>query len=266
MELNRIYNEDSRKTMKRMPSNFVDLTVTSPPYDDLRNYHGCDWNFDIFTEIAAELYRVTKDAGVVVWIVGDSTVDGSETLNSFRQVLHFKEIGFSIYDTMIYQKIGITAPQKPEIRYLHSFEYMFVLCKGNRPKTINLIHQQNFRKTPKAQYKSKMQRNGNLLKGKFIEREKSPLSNVWLIDSSNGARESSGLHPAAFPEILPQRHIYSWTNEGDLVYDPFGGSGTTAKMAHVLKRNWILSEISAEYVANAEKRLEPHLTQLDLAI
>lgn len=266
MELNKIYCEDCRDTMKRMPNDFVDLVVTSPPYDDLRDYHGCDWNMKVFQEVATELYRVVKPGGVVVWIVGDATINGSETLTSFKHALHFKEVGFSVYDTMIYQKIGNPSPQKPEIRYLHCFEYMFVFCKGNRPKTINLVHQKNLQRIPKTQTKGKMQKNGKMLKGNFVNRDKSPLQNVWLIDSSNGTRESSGLHPAAFPEILPKRHIYSWTNKGDLVYDPFGGSGTTAKQAHILKRNWIMSEISKKYCENSDKRIEPYLTQLDLAI
>ena len=261
MELNKIYNEDCLQTMARMPDGFVDLVVTSPPYDNLRAYKG--YSFD-FEATAQELYRVVKPGGVVVWIVGDETKNGSETGTSFRQALYFMEVGFCLYDTMIYQKIGAPSPQKPEIRYLPCFEYMFVLCKGNRPKTINLIQKPNAERPGKTEIVTQRQRSGDLKKCIKQNRESSPLSNVWLIDSINGARESSDIHPAAFPEILPKRHIYTWSNEGDLVYDPFMGSGTTAKMAHLQNRNWIGSETSSEYVKAAEKCIKPYLDQLAL--
>lgn len=231
--------------MARMPSGFVDLVVTSPPYDDLRDYNG--YSFD-FQATAKELFRVVKKGGVVVWVVGDATVNGSETLTSFKQALFFKEIGFSIYDTMIYQKTGCTSPQKPEIRYIHSFEYMFVLCNGIRPTRINLIQKENIVSSGIKYSSSKRQRDGSVLKYNFERREKSPLSNIWLLDSVNNTKESRW-HDAPYPEQIPERHIHSWSNEGDLVYDPFSGSGTTAKMAHLQKRNWVGSEISAERVA-----------------
>ena len=87
--------------MARMPDGFIDLTVTSPPYDNLRAYSG--YSFD-FEAVAKELYRVTKQGGVVIWVVGDATIKGSETGTSFRQALFFKEIGFNLHDTMIYAK------------------------------------------------------------------------------------------------------------------------------------------------------------------
>lgn len=258
MELNKIYNENCLDTMARMPDGYVDLTVTSPPYDGLRKYNG--YTFD-FEATARELYRVTKDGGVLVWVVGDETINGSETGTSFRQALYFKEIGFGLYDTMIYQKIGCPTPQKPEIRYKHSFEYMFVFCKGVRPNSINLILQTNKEISQQFKSASKMQRNGTKMKFTYEVAKESPMQNVWLIDASTGARESTDMHPAAFPEVIPKRHIYTWTNEGDIVYDPFVGSGTTAKMAHLQNRKWIGSEISAEYVAFAEKRLKPYILQ-----
>lgn len=141
---------------------------------------------------------------------------------------------------------------------------MFVFCKGVRPKTITLIQHTNKERAKNRRTVSKMQRNGVKFKYTYEVAQSSPLPNVWLVDASNGARESTDIHPAAFPEIIPERHIYSWSNEGDLVYDPFMGSGTTAKMAHLQKRKWIGSEISAEYVALAEKRICPHLNQLYL--
>ena len=101
MKLNTIFNEDCLNTMRAMPDGVIDLVITSPPYDDLRNYKG--YSFD-FESIAKELFRVVKEGGVVVWVVGDATVDGSETGTSFRQALFFKEVGFNLHDTMIYMK------------------------------------------------------------------------------------------------------------------------------------------------------------------
>ena len=138
LELNKTYCMDNREGMKLLPDNYIDLTVTSPPYDDLRNYKGCQWNFEIFKEVANELYRVTKEGGVVVWVVGDKTKNGSETGTSFRQALYFKEIGFNLWDTMIYQKIGGLKPNPKIPRYAPDFEYMFVFTKGT-PRSFNEI-------------------------------------------------------------------------------------------------------------------------------
>ena len=243
--------------MARMPDGFVDLVVTSPPYDGLRKYNG--YSFD-FEAVAKELFRVVKPGGVVVWVVGDETKNGSESGTSFRQALYFQSIGLGLYDTMIYQKIGTASPQKPEIRYKHSFEYMLVFCKGNRPKHITLLKQPNKERRRQIETTSKVQKNGSVLLNTYQISEESILPNVWLLDATNGARESSGIHPAAFPEILPERHILSWSAKGDLVYDPFGGSGTTAKAAHKLERTWILSEISKQYCYAAERRISPYLS------
>ena len=135
IELNKIYNEDCLITMAKMPDNYIDLTVTSPPYDNLRNYNG--YSFD-FQSIAKELYRVTKSGGVVVWIVADATINGSETGTSFKQALYFKEIGFNLHDTMIWNKANFTAVGSLKTRYASVFEYMFILTKG-KIKTFNPI-------------------------------------------------------------------------------------------------------------------------------
>ena len=113
----------------------VDLTVTSPPYDDLRNYNNTlVWNFDVFKQVADRLYKITKNGGVVVWVVNDKTKNGSETGTSFKQALYFKEIGFNLHDTMIYAKNN-PIPQNHN-RYEQAFEYMFILSKG-KPNTFN---------------------------------------------------------------------------------------------------------------------------------
>jgi len=261
MEINKIYNESNIDTMARMSDNFIDLTVTSPPYDGLRTYNGYSFPFE---EIAKELYRVTKVGGVVVWVVGDSVIDGSESGTSFKQVLYFKEIGFNLHDTMIYQKDVIPFPE--QTRYNQCFEYMFVLGKG-KPKTFNAIKEKTQGYKPS---KSSTTRNadGETVNLKYEQgKDERSLFNIWKFGCGFNKTTNDLIafeHPAMFPEELVKRHIYSWSNEGDLVYDPFIGSGTTAKMAHLQKRNWIGSEISKEYVEIANKRLSPYLNQLTI--
>lgn len=242
-----IYNENCLDTMSRMPDNFIDLTITSPPYDNLRNYKGY---FFPFEDIAKELYRVTKEGGVVVWIVGDATINGSETGTSFKQALYFKEIGFNLYDTMIWVK---PSPQAPtESRYYDVFEYMFILSKG-KPKTLNLLTDKkniSFGSVSKKETRS-CREDRKILNETRTVKEYSRRFNVWNISRGNNNTE----HPAVFPEELVNDHILSWSNENDLVYDPFMGSGTTAKMCITNKRNWIGSEISSEYCKIIQKRI-----------
>ena len=260
IDINKNYNESNLETMARMPDNFIDLTVTSPPYDNLREYKGYSFPFE---EIAKELYRVTKKGGVVVWVVGDATMNGSESGISFKQALYFMSIGFNLHDTMIYAKenpIPLT-----HNRYEQAFEYMFIFSKG-KPKTFNPIMEKtlspnikrNRNNSSKADEASVRNRNE-----KTISKTEKQASNIWFYVV--GEQTDKFNHPAAFPEKLAADHIWSWSNERDLVYDPFMGSGTTAKMAHIYKRNWIGSEISSEYVELANKRIKPYLLQTALS-
>lgn len=249
--LNKIFNEDCLETMRRMPENFIDLTVTSPPYDNLRTYNG--YSFD-FEGIAKELYRVTKPGGVVVWVVGDATIKGSETLTSFKQALYFKEIGFNVHDTMIYERVCPTWNVTSK-RYRHNHEYIFIISKGS-PKTFNPI-----KDIPVKNLKTrKIKRNRNGIVGYDIWTPKNAYTvrgNIWKygVGSGSSTDKIAFQHPAIFPEQLAHDHIYSWSNEGAIVYDPFGGSGTTAKMAEKLNRNWIVSEISSQYCEIIQKRV-----------
>ena len=245
MEIGTIYNEKCWVTTRRMPDGFIDLTVTSPPYDDLRAYNGYEFRFE---PIAKELFRVTKDGGVVVWVVGDATKDGNETGSSFEQALYFKSVGFNLHDTMIYRKNSSSFPSRPNSnRYTQIFEYMFVFSKG-KPKTANLIIDKPNKWAGFTSFDGKIPPVPEL----------SARENIWTYTTS--FNDATG-HPAVFPEQLATDHILTWSNEGDLVYDPFMGSGTTAKAAHLSKRQWIGSEISAEYVDIANERLAPYLTQ-----
>jgi len=254
MEINKIYNENCLDTMARMPDGFVDLTVTSPPYDNIRNYNGYSFSFE---EIAKELFRVTKDGGVVVWIVGDATVKGSESGTSFRQALYFKEIGFNLHDTMIWNKNGFSAVGALKVRYAPVFEYMFIISKG-QPKSFNPIKDRKTKHGGKRVGGTIRQKDGTTkpMSKVMTINEYGQRYNIW---EHSPQRQSGKCHPAPFPEQLANDHILSWSNEGDLIYDPFIGSGTTAKMASINKRNWIGSEISKEYCEIAEKRINENL-------
>ena len=250
MEINKIYNENCLDTLARMPDGFIDLTVTSPPYDNLRTYNGYSFDFESITK---ELFRVTKNGGVVVWVVGDATVKGSETGTSFRQALYFKETGFNLHDTMIYRKGGQGATGS-NLAYWQDFEYMFVLSKG-KIKTFNPICDRKNKIAPRIKEESQGHRfvNGETKPKRLIRRkEYGRRFNVWKYHES-GTRMK---HPAVFPEQLANDHILSWSNEGELVYDPFMGSGTTAKMSIINNRNWIGSEISKEYCEIIRARIE----------
>lgn|ERR1035437_4379779 len=258
METNKIYNEDCLETMSRMPDNFVDMTLTSPPYDNLRDYKG--YTFD-FESIAKELFRITATGGVVVWVVGDATINGSESGTSFKQALFFKEIGFNLHDTMIWDKNTCNFPDSN--RYYQFFEYMFVFSKG-KPKTINLIEdKQNLYSNQKvARIGGDRNKDGKLVPNSAYKNNKEKVvkefgirGNVWRISNASSEGEHTD-HPAVFSMKLAIDHIKSWSNEGDLIYDPFMGSGTTGKMALMLKRNYIGSEISPEYCKLAEQRIK----------
>ncbi len=249
---NKVIHGDCLEVMKDIPDKSIDMILTSPPYDNLRDYNG--YTFD-FERIAKELFRVTKQGGVVVWVVGDATVKGSETGTSFKQALYFKEIGFNLHDTMIYRKSNRPPLNHP--RYEQEFEYMFIFSKG-KPKVVNLL-------TTKCLNAGKINsgtaRNGgsDTLQKKHGAgkpcKETKPLGNIWSY-AVGVEKDNKGMHPAIFPEKLAEDHILSWSNEGDTVLDPMAGSGTTLKMAKKNNRNYIGIEISPEYIDIINKRLQ----------
>lgn len=264
--LYKIHNEDCRETLAKLPPECVDLVVTSPPYDELRMYKGHEWNFEIFKEIAEGLSRVLKQGGVIVWVVNDQTINGSESLTSCKQKICFREnCGLNIHDTMIYEKNGAAYPaSETSNRYSQVFEYMFVFSKGN-PKTVNLLRDKPNRWAGSGTFgqNSERKQDGTLKKrGSFIVPEYSFRENIWRINNGFGYSSKDKIayeHPAIFPEALAEDHIRSWSNEGDIVYDPFSGSGTTCKVADRLGRAWFGSEIAEEYQSVALRRIENDL-------
>lgn len=259
LELNKIYCMDNVQGMKQLDNESVDLVVTSPPYDNLRNYNG--FSFDIDGMIT-ELLRIVKLGGVIVWIVSDATINGSETGTSFRQALKFMEKGFNLHDTMIWCKDGGVAVGS-NLCYTQNFEYMFVFSNG-KPKSVNLIRDKKNLSFGKKDGCLTGRRNANgehKTEVRNHNHEYSRRNNWWRLVPQ--AEEGSSFHPAVFPEILVRDHIISWSNEGDVVLDPFMGSGTTAKVARALGRKYIGFEISQQYVDLANKRLQETKTLFD---
>lgn len=257
-KLNEIYNVDCLEGMKNLPDACIDLVVTSPPYDNLRDYKGYSFEFEA---IAQELYRVLKSTGVLVWVVGDKIDKGNKSLTSFRQCIYFQELGFKVHDVMIYRKKN--TPFMRSNAYTNCYEYMFVLAR-DKVATFNPI-------------KTKTARSGNemLVAGKKADginkkvmghlNEEKTLTNIWDYAVGLGGSTSDKIafkHPAIFPEKLAYDHIISWSNEGDIVMDPFSGSGTTCKMALLSNRKYIGFEISAEYTEISKQRISEYQNKL----
>ena len=252
-----LYHGDCRKFLfNEIEADSIDLTVTSPPYDSLRSYNNSStWGWAEFCGIASGLWRVTKPGGVVVWVVGDATVKGSETGTSFKQALAFKEMGFNLHDTMIYQK-QTPIPQFKCGRYTSSFEYMFILSKG-KPQTSNLIEEQT-KQSGRVDVNYRGQVTADLIYVgtpiKVVKKTKIK-PNIFTYSQNNGIDRNVNFK-AQFPEKLANDHIISWSNEGDTILDPFMGSGTTGKMALLNNRKFIGCEIDSEYFQIAKERIE----------
>ncbi len=249
-----LINGECLGVMKKMDDNCIDLTVTSPPYDNLRTYNdSLDWGEHVWKPVLQELFRVTKKGGVVVWVVGDATIKGSETGTSFKQALYAKECGFNLHDTMVYSKGGQGATGS-NLSYWQDFEYMFVLSKG-KPQAWHPIKDRKNKLKPRVRIESQGHRHKNGgVKGKRIiqRKEYGKRFNIWCYHES-GTRSN---HPAIFPEKLANDHITSWSNEGATVLDPFMGSGTTGVACKNLNRNFIGIEKDEEYFKIAKDRVE----------
>lgn len=263
--LNNIIEGNCVDVMRKFRDNVIDLTVTSPPYDDLRNYKGYVFPFE---DIAKELLRVTKDGGVVVWVVNDATIDGSETGTSFKHALKFMDVGFKLHDTMIFKKRN-PIPQIYRKRYNNEFEYMFILSKGvvktHNPIMVDCAHAGlELNGTTYKNYSKNEQKREKMAKP---VKDKKIKGNIWeyVVGKRQEDQEAKG-HPAPFPCQLVRDHIISWTNPGDLIFDPMCGSGTTPRVAEEMGRNYIGVDISSEYVKIARKRIIGYQKQLRLLV
>lgn len=254
-----LYRENCLTIMKKIPDESIDLTVTSPPYDNLRTYNNSlEWGPHVWKSVIAELYRITKTGGVVVWVVGDATIKGSETGTSFKQALYAMECGFNLHDTMIYEKGGQGATGS-NLCYLQNFEYMFVFSKG-KIKTVNKIKdRRNVRQKLEKINSTKRKSDGTIAPSKYRYGEEYGFRfNIWKITNGGSATKDkiAFKHPAIFPEKLANDHIISWSAVGDTIFDPFMGSGTTGKMALLNGRNFIGIEKDETYFEIAKKRIK----------
>lgn len=249
---------DCIEQMRTIPDGSIDLTVTSPPYDNLRTYNDslADWNSDKWEAVISELYRATKDGGAVVWVVGDSTINGSETGTSFRQALYAIDCGFRLHDTMIWNKRSFSAVGALASRYAPVFEYMFVWSKG-APVSFNPIKDRPNKHAGKPHHGTIRNADGTMkpvsAPGRLVA-DFGQRFNVWELPPLRS--KECKMHPAAFPEAIARDHILSWSKEGDTVFDPFLGSGTTGKMALSHGRNFIGIERDPEYMEIASHRIE----------
>lgn len=259
----KIINDDCFKALDFIDNNSIDMILTSPPYDNLRDYSGeSEWNYELFTKIADKLVTKLKDGGVIVWVIGDACVKGSETLSSFKQALYFNQLGLNLHDTMIFEKNHFANPARN--RYHQIFEYMFVFSKG-KPKTFNPIKDKPVKYGKPWGKGTRRQKDGTLVQtsgndsgdNKFGMR-----TNIWKYTVGSGFNtkdKEAHKHPAIFPEKLAYDHILSWTNEGDNILDPFSGSGTVGKNCYLLKRNFIGIEISKEYTELSIERIKKYI-------
>jgi site-specific DNA-methyltransferase (adenine-specific) len=261
MNTNTIILGDCRDVMRGMPDESVDCIITSPPYDNMRDYNkSSEWNFGVFTQVADEIIRVLKQGRVCVWIVNDQVIKGSKSLTSFRQAIYFKKNGLRVHDVMIWNK-GCFSHMELN-RYAQTAEYMFVFSKG-APAVVNKIKDRKNISYGARMHGGQRQADGTVIKRK----DKTPIAeygerfNVWDIPPCNSIAERCG-HVAPFPIKLAADHIRTWTNENDIVLDPFVGGGTTAVAAIQLNRRFIGIEIDPEYHAMATRRITPELNTI----
>jgi len=271
LEVNKTYHVNCIAGMQQLDDECIDLVVTSPPYDDLRTYNdNTKWDINVFYSVAAQLNRVLKPGGVIMWNVNDATIKGSESGSSFRQALHFMELGLRLHDTMIYEKTGTAfASGVNSVRYTQQFEYCFILSKG-KPKTHTLLCDKKNKWAGHQSWGNAQTRkkDGSIhdpgKKSKEIK-EWGVRTNIWKIKNSGGFGQSSKTsykHPATMPEELARGHIHTWSNEGDLILDPFMGSGTSAQICLEMLRNFIGFEIDDEYYNMCVERVKPYQDNL----
>jgi DNA modification methylase len=251
-EINTVVAGDCVEVMKEMNEGVIDLTVTSPPYDDLRNYKGYKFEFE---EIALGLKRITKPGGIIVWVVGDKYLKGNRTLTSFKQALYFQEIGLNVHDVMIYRKKN--TPFMRSNAYTNCYEFMFIFSNGS-PNTYNPIMEPTVRQ---GYEKMPANKGADGVNNKVLSKlnDFKSRTNIWEYAVGSGGTTTDKIafqHPAVFPEKLARDHILSWTNKGDTVFDPMAGSGTTLKMAKLENRNFFGCDISQEYIDITNQRLD----------
>jgi site-specific DNA-methyltransferase (adenine-specific) len=256
VELNKVYQQDCIVGMRKIPDGAIDLVVTSPPYDNLRDYNG--YSVDL-NETGKNIYRILKDGGVAVMVIQDQTKNFGKSLTSFRTIVDWCDnVGFKLFECVIYRKNGTEgAWWKNRFRVDH--EYMPIFLKGEKPQYFN-----------KDSLKVKSKHGGKIMTG-FANRktngetgksitkainEMKCRGTVWDYLMAGDKDPVKRKHPAPFPDKIPFDFINCFCPPNGIVLDPFVGSGSTVVGAKKLNRSFIGFDISEEYCNLTRKRLD----------
>ena len=255
-ELNRVYTGECVKRMKYIPNNSVDLIVTSPPYDELRDYKG-NSSFDLH-QVGIEVFRVLKEGGIAAMVIQDQTKNFGKSLTSFRTIIDWcDEIGFKLFETVIYRKNGSEGAWWTK-RFRVDHEYMPIFLKGERPQFFN-----------KEPLKIKSKHGGKVMKGSGSRKTNGETQEtvtrainsmkcrgtIWNYLMAGDKNPLKRKHPAVFPDKIPFDFIQCFCPENGIVLDPFTGSGSTLVMAQKLGRYFIGFDIEESYCDVANQRL-----------
>lgn len=259
---NQVINTDNRKGLKSLPDDSIPLTVTSPPWDDVRIYGDgtlTPWNANVFREVADQLWRVTAQGGVVCWHVGEQIQNGSESGTSSEQRLYFRDLGFRLWQTLIVETM---AGHTHKHRYGGAIQYIFVLTKG-KPKTVNLLRDRPNKHAGNVHGFFKRDAHGKIhSQTQVVVAEYGVRGPVWKYFPRKAKDEEARQHPAPMDETISRDLIRSFSEPGNLVLDPFAGSGTTLKWAMTFGRYYLGFEAVEEYFQLAKRRLERYRIEM----
>jgi DNA modification methylase len=254
--INKTHCAESSVALKKLPDNCIDIVVTSPPYDRIRDYNGFECNLH---NIGEQLSRVLKDGGIIVMVIQDQTKDFGKSLTTFRTILDWCDnFNLKLFETVIYKKHGAEGAWWTK-RFRVDHEYIPVFLKGKRPAYFTKEHL----KIPSKHAGKTMTgcatrlTNGSTLKSKKLKINPTKCrGTIWDYVTCGDGGKLKHEHPATFPDKIPVDFIETFCPPGGIVLDPFMGSGTTALAALNLGRNFLGFDISNEYVSLANKRVD----------
>lgn len=252
LEINKIYCESNADTMSRMNDNYIDLILTSPPYniirpnskdrgydlykDGMNNEEYIEWTLKMF----CDFNRVLKKNGIILYNMSY----GSENTILMSLVIAdiIRNSNFTLADIIIWKKKSATPNNVSHNKLTRIVEYVYVFCRKDEIASFNC--------------------NKKIISKR--ETGQSIYENVYNFIVAENNDNSTDLNKATFSSRLVRKLLSIYAKENSLVYDPFMGTGTTAVACVIDKHNFIGSEISRNQVEYANKRLEPYLTQQTL--
>lgn len=262
-----IHLGDCKEVLKKLPDNSVDLIFTSPPYADQRKntYGGIrpDEYVKWFMPITEELLRVLKPTGSFVLNIKEKVVEGERSTYVLELILEMRKQGWFWTEEFIWHKKNCYPGKWPN-RFRDSWER---LLQFNKEKHFNMYQEEvmvpmgdwaksrlkNLSDTDKTRDESRVGSGFGKNISNWLDRDKAYPTNVLHLATECANKD----HSAAFPEGLPEWFIKLFTKEGDVVLDPFMGSGTTNFVAQRMSRNSIGIEILPEYYEKVKSKLEP---------